>query len=143
MHPVLAIDHGDARIGIAATDPIGIAAHPVETIYCDRVDPIERIAEIVASRGIQHLLLGLPLRLDGSEGTAAEKVRAFGQRLAERIPQLPLEYADERLSTVAATEKLRAAGKSTRKHKDIIDQAAAIEILNDWLGAQPLDPPVG
>lgn len=141
MHPILAIDHGDARIGLAATDPIGIAAHPVETIHCDQVDPIERIAEVVASRGIQHLLLGLPFRLDGSEGTAAEKVRAFGKRLAERIPHLPLEYTDERLSTVAAAEKLRAAGKSTRKHKDIIDQAAAVEILNDWLGDQPLDPP--
>ena len=143
MHPILAIDHGDVRIGLAATDPIGIAAHPVETIYCDQVDPIERIVEVVASRGIQHMLLGLPLRMDGSEGTAAEKVRAFGQQLAARIPHLPLEYADERLSTVAAAEKLRAAGKSTRKHKDIIDQAAAIEILNDWLGSQPLDPPVG
>ena len=142
MHPVLAIDHGDARIGLAATDPIGIAAHPVETIHCDRVDPIERIAEVVTSKGIQHLILGLPLRLDGSEGSASIKVRAFGKLLAERFPNLPLEFADERLSTVAAAEKLRSAGISTRKHKGIIDQAAAVEILNDWLGSQPLDPPV-
>lgn len=141
MHPVLAIDHGDARIGLAATDPLGIVAHPVETITCATCDPIERIAEVVAIREIRQLILGLPLRMDGSEGRSAVKVRAFGARLAARLPDLPLEYADERLSTVAAAEKLRAAGKNARKQKNIIDQAAAIEILNDWLGIQELDPP--
>ena len=132
-HPVLAIDHGTARIGLAATDPLGIAAHPVETIETARVDPLERIAEIVRERGIVLLLLGLPLRLDGSEGEAAARVRQFGDDLIEKVPGVPLHYADERLSTTTASEKLRAAGKSSRQQKGILDQAAALEILNDWL----------
>lgn len=133
MHPVLAIDHGDARIGLAATDLLGIAAHPVETIRRNTTDPIERITAIVAERQVQHILLGLPLRLDGSEGPSAKKVRAFGDQLAAALPDLPLEYVDERLSTVAAAEKLRQAGRPAKRQKDIIDQAAALEILNDWL----------
>ncbi|MFM1558999.1 MAG: Holliday junction resolvase RuvX [Roseibacillus sp.] len=113
-----------------------MAAHPVETIEVARADPLERIAEVVREREVKLMLLGLPLRLDGSEGDAAQRVRSFGDDLAEKIPGIPLQYADERLSTTAASEKLRAAGVSARKQKDLIDQAAALEILNDWLAEQ-------
>ena len=82
---------------------------------------------------MKHILLGLPLRLDGSEGASAAKVRGFGRELAAKLPDIPIEYVDERLSTLSASEKLRAAGKNTRQQKAIIDQAAALEILNDWL----------
>lgn len=133
-HPVLAIDHGDARIGIAATDPVGIMAHPVETIQVRDGDPIERIVELVQQRQVKQLVLGLPLRLDGSEGTASKKVRAFGQQLQERLPDLPLHFCDETLTTVAAADKLHQAGKNAKRQKSIIDQAAAVEILNSWLG---------
>ena len=133
QHPVLAIDHGEVRLGIAATDDLGVAAHPVETIDTRTTEPLDRIAELVAQRGVKTLVLGLPVRLDGSEGRSAEKVRAFGTSLAGRFPDLPLHYADERLTTVTAAGKLRAAGKTARKQKDIIDQAAALELLNDWL----------
>ena len=136
MHPILAIDYGDARIGLAATDPLGIVAHPVETIHRKTTDPLERIAEIVAERGIRRILLGLPLRLDGSEGRSAEKVRHFGQELSERVSGVPLEFTDERLTTVSAAEKLRQAGRPAKRQKDIIDQAAAVEILNAWLDEQ-------
>ena len=133
-HPVLAIDHGDARIGIAATDPVGIMAHPVETIHVKTTDPIERIAEIVQQRQVKQLVLGLPLRLDGSEGTASIKVRKFGEKLNERLPDLPLHFCDETLTTVAAAAKLHQAGKNAKRQKAVIDQAAAVEILNNWLG---------
>lgn len=135
-HPILAIDHGQARIGLAATDLLGIAAHPVETIEIAQTDPLQRIAAIVREREIRLILLGLPLRLDGSEGDAAQRVRSFGEELARTIPEVPLEYADERLTTTTASEKLRQAGKSAKQQKGIIDQAAALEILNDWLGEQ-------
>ena len=135
-HPVLAIDHGEARIGLAATDALGIAAHPVETITVDRTDPVQRIAALVAERGVRRLLVGLPLRMDGSEGRSADKVRAFAAQLSEVLPGIPLEFADERLSTAAAAEKLQGAGKSARQQKPLIDQAAALEILNDWLQEQ-------
>jgi len=133
-HPALGIDHGEARIGIAATDDFGILAHPVETI--DNHNPpraLERIAEIVAARGIRTLVVGLPVRLDGTEGTAAAKVREFAASLRDRLPTLPLRLIDETLTTTTAAAKLREAGRRTRDHRAVIDQAAAVEILNNWL----------
>lgn len=135
MHPALGIDFGQARIGIAATDACGILAHPVESIHLDRTEPLARIAQLVAERGIRTLVLGLPLRLDGTEGTACEKVRAFGEKLHARLPELPLVYVDEFLTTTVAQEKLHAAGKKAKDFRPIIDQAAAVEILNNWMGS--------
>lgn len=132
-HPILAIDHGQSRIGIAATDELGIASHPVETIHINRTDPLKRIPEIAAQRNVSLIILGLPLRLDGSEGEAAQRVRNFGNALTEKIPNIRLEYSDERLTTTTASEKLREAGKDTRAQRDIVDQVAALEILNGWL----------
>ena len=139
-HPALGIDYGDARIGIAATDDFGILAHPVETIDCSRQDPVERIVALVAARGIQTLVVGLPLRMDGSEGDSAAKVREFATKLRERLPETPLVFVDETLSTTAAAAKLREAGLKARRHKPLIDQMAATEILNHWLGGEDIFP---
>ena len=133
-HPALGIDHGDARIGIAATDEFGILAHPVETIDRSRTDAVERIAKLATARGIRTLVLGLPLRMDGSEGTSAAKVRDFANLLVARIPNVPLVFVDESLSTASASAKLREAGRKARQQKAVIDQAAAVEILNSWMG---------
>jgi len=133
-HPALGIDHGDARIGIAATDPVGILAHPVETIDARRTDPVERIAALADERGIRTLVVGLPLRMDGSEGTAAEKVRRFAETLATRLPELPLVFVDETMTTLSAAAKLHQAGRNARRQKAVIDQAAAVEILEGWMG---------
>lgn len=141
MHPALGIDFGQARIGIAATDPCGILAHPVESIHLSKTEPLGRIAELVAQKGIRSLVLGLPLRLDGTEGRACEKVRAFGRKLSARFPKLPLIYVDEFLTTTVAQEKLHKAGKKAKDFKPIIDQAAAVEILNTWL-EQTSPPPM-
>lgn len=133
-HPALGIDHGDARIGIAATDDFGILAHPVETIDVSKADAIERIARLTELRKINTLVLGLPLRMDGSEGTSAAKVRAFADKLRERLPTIPLVLVDETLTTSSAAAKLREAGRNAKQQKSIIDQAAAVEILNTWMG---------
>lgn len=133
-HPALGIDHGDARIGIAATDDFGILAHPVETIDRAKIDPVERIAELADRRNIRTLVLGLPVRMDGTEGDSAVKVRAFAALLRARISELPLVFVDETLSTASASQKLREAGRSSRNQKAVIDQAAAVEILNYWMG---------
>jgi putative holliday junction resolvase len=133
-HPALGIDHGDARIGLAATDDFGILAHPVETIDCRTSDPFERISSVCSARRIKRLVLGLPIRMDGSEGDAAHKVRAFGERLHQRLPDLPLVYVDETLTTMSAASKLREAGRNAKRQKAVIDQAAAVEILNTWMG---------
>ncbi len=144
-HPALGIDYGEARIGIAATDACGILPHPVESIHRARVEPLSRIGELVRERGIRTLVLGYPLRLDGTEGSACEKVRAFGDKLHARFPELPLVYVDEFLTTTAAQQKLHAAGRKSKDFRPIIDQAAAVEILHNWLRsccppASPQDP---
>src|SRR6478609_11849703 len=132
-HPALGIDHGDARIGIAATDDFGILAHPVETIDQSKGDAVERIARLVEMRKIHTLVVGLPIRMDGTEGSSAAKVRAFAELLRERIPAVPLVFVDETLTTSTAASKLREAGRNARQQKSIIDQAAAVEILNTWM----------
>ncbi|MBE6418944.1 MAG: Holliday junction resolvase RuvX [Akkermansiaceae bacterium] len=139
MHPALGIDMGKARIGIAATDSCGILAHPVESIQVDKINPLKRIEELVRLRGIRTLVLGLPLRADGSEGSACEYVREFGDKLHQKFPDLPLVYVDEFYTTVEAAKKLHAAGKRAKDFKPIIDQAAAVEILNLWL--ERVSPP--
>jgi len=133
IHPALGIDYGDARIGIAATDDFGILAHPVETIDQAKGDVIERIAKLAELRRIHTLVIGLPLRMDGSEGDSAAKVRAFAEKIRTRIPGVPLVFVDETLTTSAASSKLREAGKKAKQQKAIIDQAAAVEILNLWM----------
>ncbi len=129
----MGIDHGAARIGIAATDDFGILAHPVETIDLSKVDPIERIVYLAEIRSIRTIVVGLPVRLDGSEGSSAAKVRAFADQLRQRLPTLPLVFVDETLTTSSAAAKLREAGRTARQQKAVIDQAAAVEILNLWI----------
>ena len=133
-HPILAIDHGEARIGLAATDEFGIGTHPVETIDCRKTEIIPRILEVIAERKIQAVVLGLPLRMDGSEGTSSKKIRKFGKELRTNLGGIPLTLFDERFTTVTASEKLRSAGRKAKQQKDVIDQAAALEILKDYLG---------
>ena len=138
MHPALGIDYGQARIGIAATDACGILAYPVESIHLAHTEPLARIAELVEKLQIRTLVLGYPLRMDGTEGSACERVRAFGDRLHAHLPQLPLVYVDEYLTTATAQEKLHAAGRKAKSFRPIIDQTAAVEILNNWLDGQSL-----
>ena len=135
LHPALAIDLGDARIGIAATDDMGIMAHPVETIHREQVDPIDRIVQLVTERKVRTLIMGLPLHSDGSEGDSAAKARKFGEQLSARLPELPLHFVDESFTTLSAAGKLREAGRKAKQQKAVIDQAAAVEILNSWLDA--------
>jgi putative Holliday junction resolvase len=108
-------------------------AHPVETIHVHKTDTLSRIAEIIHQRGIRTLIIGLPLRLDGSEGDAVKKVRSLAQKLHAQHPQLPLHFTDETFTTVTASAKLHEAGKNAKKQKHLIDQAAAVEILDAWM----------
>ena len=105
----------------------------METINQSKADPIERIARLVELRKIRTLVVGLPIRMDGTEGTSAAKVRAFAEQLRERVPGIPLVFMDETLTTSTAASKLREAGRNAKQQKSIIDQAAAVEILNLWM----------
>ena len=131
----LGIDHGEARIGIALSDGLGLFAHPLETIHVAETEPLARIVALVRQHGVDTVVIGLPLRLNGNEGTATRKVRGFAREL---IPVLPAGVAlvecDERLSTVTAQERLAQSGKKARNQP--IDQVAAAVILQDYLDAQ-------
>jgi putative Holliday junction resolvase len=133
-HPALGVDYGTSRIGIAATDDFGILSHPLETIdRSNGADGIARISEIATQRKVRTIVVGLPLRLDGSEGDSAKTVRDFAAKIARALPHLPVVFVDETFSTIDASQKLREAGKNARKQKALIDQAAAVEILNRWM----------
>jgi putative Holliday junction resolvase len=106
----------------------------VETIDQSKGDAIERIARLAEIRQIRTLVVGLPIRMDGTEGSSAAKVRAFADQLRERLPTIPLVFVDETLTTSTAAAKLREAGRNAKKQKSVIDQAAAVEILNLWMG---------
>jgi len=135
-HPILAIDHGQARIGTAVSDPIGILASPLETLPNDE-HSLERIAELIATRQVQSIIIGLPLRMDGSEGKAALQIRYFKNKLAKHLDhKYPIELIDETLTTVDAASKLQQAGKKANQQKEIIDQAAAVEILSRYMQGQ-------
>lgn len=123
---------------MAVSDDLGFLAHPLETVPAADPDrAIARIAELVALRSIEDLVVGLPLHMDGGEGEAAARVRAFVARLRPQLPEtVRYHEIDETLTTAIAYEKLRAAGKKAKKAKPVIDQAAAVEILQAWLDAR-------
>lgn len=137
MKRVLGIDLGEARIGLAISDELGMLAHPLETITLKEVEPLPRIAEIVARDSIEAIVLGMPRNMDGSYGPAAEKARAFAEKLRAHVT-CPVKLWDERLTTVAAQKSLHAAGRNVKQSRAVIDQAAAQLILQGWLDSQAM-----
>ena len=137
----LGIDYGEARVGVACSDDLGMLAHPVETIQVREVNPIERIVQIAFERSVEMIVIGMPYRLDGTRGTAVKKVTKFVAQLARATPQLQVITQDERLSTVAAQEKLHAVGHTVKSSRQVIDQAAAVEILQSYLDKNQVAPP--
>jgi putative holliday junction resolvase len=130
---IAALDVGEARIGIAVSDELGITAQGVGVVQRrgGRHD-LEALAERLAPYQPERLVVGLPLNMNGTEGPQAEKVRAFATRVAEHLA-LPLEFSDERLTTVAAERTLLEADLSRRRRRDLIDQVAATLILQTYL----------
>lgn len=133
--PRLGIDPGDARIGVAVCDPGGILATPVETVQRGEGD-LARIAAIAEDTGAVLLYVGLPRSLGGGEGPAAGKVRAFALDLADRVAPRPVHLVDERLSTVTAEGVLRDRGKKGKKRRAVVDQAAAVVILQGAIDSE-------
>ena len=124
----LGIDPGDARIGVATCDPHGILATPVETVRRGAGD-LDRISALAEELGAEVVYLGLPRSLRGSEGPAAGRVREFAQELAARLAPRQVRLVDERFTTVTAEAVLRERGKKGRKRRAVVDQAAAVVIL--------------
>lgn len=125
---------GSVRIGVAASDPDGILATPVETVRRDRSGRhLRRLARLVAEIGAVEVIVGLPRTLADRTGPAALDAIELADRLAGRIAPMPVRLADERLTTVSAQRSLRAAGVRAREQRAVIDQAAAVAILQSWL----------
>jgi len=131
----LGIDPGDARIGVARSDPSGFLATPVETVRRGKGD-LARIARILEEEGAIEVVVGLPRSLSGGEGPAAAKVRDFAARLARRIAPVPVRLCDERLTTVSAEAMLRDRGRKGSQRRAVVDQAAAVLILQHALDTE-------
>jgi putative holliday junction resolvase len=124
----LALDWGRARIGVAASDRDALLAFPVETVPTSP-QAIERIKALVAEYEPIELVLGLPRNLAGEDGPAAMAMREVAAALCQAMPDLHLRLVDERMTTVTASRQLSSAGRNTRKQRAVIDQAAAVALL--------------
>lgn len=131
MYPILALDFGRARIGAAISDELQLLAHPLETIQANE-EAASRVAEIVREKKVDHVVAGLPKRMNGQLGPAATEVLQFVEKLRAILP-CPVVTWDERLTTVAAHRALREAGKKTRHTRGYVDQVAAQMILQSYL----------
>jgi putative Holliday junction resolvase len=130
----IALDVGEARIGVATCDPDGLIATPIETVPGRDVPAARRrIAAIVEEYEPIEVVVGLPRSLSGREGPAAAKARAFAGELAKAVGPLPVRLVDERMTTVTATHGLRASGVRAKKGRSVVDQAAAVVILQSAL----------
>jgi putative Holliday junction resolvase len=130
----LGIDVGSVRIGVAVSDPDGILATPVETVRRDRTGKhLRRLAALAAEFEAVEVVVGLPRTLADRIGPSAQDATGLAEALAARVAPTPVRLADERLTTVSAQRSLRSAGVRAKDQRAVIDQAAAVEILQGWL----------
>lgn len=130
---ILGLDYGERRIGVALCDELGMTAQGVATLTRkNREADLDAITELVARQGIERIVVGYPIRLDGSEGIQCEKINAFIRRLETRL-SLPVIRWDETLSTKEAEELLRERGVRPEKRRAMIDRVAASVILQGYL----------
>ena len=124
------VDVGSVRVGVATSDPAGVLATPWATLARDgEQGDLDALAGLVAERDALDVVVGLPLRLTGEEGHAAAAACQYAVALAQRVAPVPVRLVDERLSTVDAHRALHASGRSSRRHRAVVDQVAAVMIL--------------
>jgi putative holliday junction resolvase len=131
MNPILALDLGRARIGVAISDELQLLAHPLETIPADS-QATPRLTQIIREKKVDHVVVGIPRQMNGQIGAAATEALRFVEKLRAILP-CPVATWDERLTTVAAHRALRDAGKKTRDTRGYVDQVAAQMILQGYL----------
>lgn len=138
----LGVDVGTVRVGVARSDPSGVLASPVTTLTRDPVGDrdIDELAGLVRTLDAVGVVVGLPVTLRGREGASARMAREYGQTLAAKISPVPVRHVDERLTTVSAQRKLHQNRvRGSRRVRAIVDQAAAVELLQQWLDTPPRD----
>lgn len=130
----LGVDVGTVRIGVAVSDPDAILATPVETVRRDRTDKhLRRLTALIGELDVVEVVVGLPRTLADRSGSSAADAIGLADRLASRIAPVPVRLADERFTTVMAQRSLREAGVRAKGQRPVIDQAAAVGILQNWL----------
>ncbi|MGH7574648.1 MAG: Holliday junction resolvase RuvX [Longimicrobiales bacterium] len=136
MARVLGIDPGERRIGLSLSDPSRTIAQPLPTLVRrpGKRPPVQAILDLARANDVSRVVIGLPLSLEGNETDWTQAVRAFGDAIARRSG-LPVEFIDERLTSVAAERAVRALGlpRGERERKDRVDAAAAVLILQAYL----------
>ncbi|GAA3006622.1 Holliday junction resolvase RuvX [Actinokineospora diospyrosa] len=131
----LAVDVGSVRVGVAVSDPTPILASPLVTLSRDERSgsDLDRLTELVAEHEVVEVVVGLPRTLAARHGAAAESARAYAAALAARVAPVPVRLVDERLTTVTATRMLSDRGVKGKRQRAVVDQAAAVAILQSWL----------
>ncbi|MFP4029101.1 MAG: Holliday junction resolvase RuvX [Candidatus Brocadiia bacterium] len=130
----MALDHGERRIGVAVSDPLGIAAHAVTTIDAgERGTQLDELCDLVQARNVKKIVVGMPVMMSGEEGARARQVRSFLKELRRRIPGVPVETIDERLTSAQAHRSLSEQKVNLRERKRRVDQVAAQMILRRYL----------
>lgn len=134
----LAVDVGHVRVGVAVSDPSPILATPLVTLKRDEAGNTDlvRLAELVTEYEIVEVVVGLPKTLAGRHGSAAEAAHSYAGALAARVSPVPVRFSDERLTTVTASRVLTQQGVRGKRQRAVVDQAAAVEILQAWLDAR-------
>ncbi|GHF26013.1 hypothetical protein GCM10017786_70280 [Amycolatopsis deserti] len=134
----LGVDVGSVRVGVALSDPSPVLASPLVTLSRDANSDsdLEQLAALVAEHEVVEVIVGLPRTLADRHGPAAEIAAGYADALAGRIAPVPVRLADERLTTVSASRMLSQRGVKGRKQRAVVDQAAAVEILQGWLDAR-------
>ena len=137
MPRILAIDHGTVRIGLAISDEMELVASPLKTVDA-RHEAEREIARVVREKRIARIVIGMPFHLNGEKGGAAIRVEDFATSLGKALKhEVPIEFVDERLSSVEAEASLSRAGVvGKRERNEIVDQLAAVVILQDYLNSQ-------
>lgn len=135
----MGIDFGERRIGVALSDPTATLASPLETLVRrpGKRPPLKALEELARDHGVERLVVGLPLDLQGEEDDWCRAVRASGDELARRL-DVPVDYVDERFTSVAAGRAIRFVGlnRTERGRKERVDRAAAAILLQRWLDAR-------
>ncbi len=135
----MALDLGSKTIGVAISDELGITGQSLKTLRRSSLrSDLAALREIIQEHAVSRIIVGLPLNMDGSEGPMAAGSRAFGKALAADC-EIPVEYWDERLSTVAAERVLLEGDVSRRKRRQVVDSVAAAIILQGWLDARSIE----
>jgi putative holliday junction resolvase len=138
---VLGVDVGSVRVGLALSDPTGTLASPLETLQRAKDgSDLDRLVTLVVEHEVTEVVVGEPMHLSGASGASAEDAGAYAQALADRVPDVPVHMIDERLSTVTAASHLREGGIDSRKQRSVIDQAAAVVILQQFLDGRRSRP---